>query len=155
MTQLITGSSKTYTHNTGLSCCFRQWKAKSHCNLLHGYALQVHIDFECYLVDDKNWCVDFGSLKPFKAWLEQIFDHTTLVAFDDPNMDWYNQAISRNMINMIIVPATGCEAFSKLIYEWLSAWLESQPEYSKRVYIERVIVSEHSGNSGFTRRNHE
>ena len=33
-------STKTYGHEEGLSCCFRQWRAThSHCRLLHGYAL--------------------------------------------------------------------------------------------------------------------
>lgn len=151
MSQFITGSTKTYTHNTGLSCCFRQWRAESHCNMLHGYALQVQVDFECFDVDDKNWVVDFGGLKPFKTWLERMFDHTTLVACDDPDIDWFNQASSRDMINMKIVHATGCEAFSKLIFEWLVSWLRSQPEYDTRVTIVKVVVSEHAGNSGYSR----
>lgn len=119
--------------------------------MLHGYALQVHIDFECYSVDDKNWCVDFGSLKPFKAWLEEMFDHTLIVAKDDPRLDILRSLGQTGVADLRIVEATGCEAFSKLIYDWLSEWLETQPEYAKRVYVQKVIVSEHAGNSGFTR----
>ena len=32
-------STKTYGNDVGLSCTFRQWKADSHCNKLHGYSL--------------------------------------------------------------------------------------------------------------------
>ena len=32
-------SSKTYGHEIGLSAAFRQWRAQSHCRLIHGYAL--------------------------------------------------------------------------------------------------------------------
>ena len=38
-------SGKTYGHNTGHSCAFRQWRADSHCNLIHGYALQFELEF--------------------------------------------------------------------------------------------------------------
>ena len=30
---------KTYGNETGHSCAFRQWRAESHCNLIHGYGL--------------------------------------------------------------------------------------------------------------------
>ena len=38
-------SGKTYSHATGHSCAFRQWRADSHCNLIHGYALQFELKF--------------------------------------------------------------------------------------------------------------
>ena len=148
---LITGSSKTYTHSVGLSCCFRQWRAKSHCNMLHGYALQVEVEFEG-VPDNKNWIVDFGSLKPFKAWLEDTFDHRTLVALDDPHIDLYTQMHHLGMINMRPVDATGCEAFSRMIFNWLNAWILGNAEYRGRVEVMKVVVREHEGNSGYTRR---
>ena len=40
-------STKTYNHNVGLSCCFRQWRAKdSHCQYLHGYSISVRFNFK-------------------------------------------------------------------------------------------------------------
>ena len=80
-------SGKTYTHSTGHSCAFRQWRADSHCNLIHGYALQFELQFGSIALDDKNWVVDFGGLKELKEWLKHMFDHTYLVAEDDPEMD--------------------------------------------------------------------
>ena len=68
-------STKTYGHNIGLSACFRQPKAHSHCRFLHGYSLQFKFTFGCSELDNKNWAVDFGGLKPLKAWLEDMFDH--------------------------------------------------------------------------------
>src|SRR3712207_1057849 len=74
-------STKTYDHNEGLSCCFRQWRATdSHCSLLHGYALSFRFVFACSELDERNWCYDFGALKPVRAWLKSMFDHTMLVA---------------------------------------------------------------------------
>lgn len=148
---LVTGSSKTYVHSTGLSCCFRQWKAKSHCNMLHGYALQVEVKFEGD-PDAKNWIVDFGSLKPFKAYLEKMFDHTLIVAKDDPEIQLFNVLHIKKLADVRVVEATGCEAFSKMILEWLALWLRTNPEYADRnIRVKEVVVREHAGNSGYTR----
>ena len=70
-------STKTYDHNEGLSCAFRQWRADSHCNLIHGYALGFEITFEAEELDDRNWVIDFGDLGVLKKWLKEMFDHTT------------------------------------------------------------------------------
>ena len=67
-------SGKTYSHSTGHSCAFRQWRADSHCNLIHGYALQFEFTFGGNELDDSNWIVDFGGLKPLKEWLKYMFD---------------------------------------------------------------------------------
>ena len=63
-------STKHYGHNIGLSAVFRQPNADhSHCHLLHGYSLAFTFTFGCNELDNKNWAVDFGGLKPLKAWL--------------------------------------------------------------------------------------
>lgn len=69
-------SSKTYGHERGLSCAFRQPTATSHCNMIHGYALSFQFTFGCGALDENNWVVDFGGLKELKEWLEFSFDHT-------------------------------------------------------------------------------
>ena len=40
--------------------------------------------FESDTLDDRNWVMDFGGLKAFKDWAEYMFDHTLVVAQDDP-----------------------------------------------------------------------
>lgn len=40
-------STKTYGHEVGLSCAFRQCRATHfHCRYLHGYAFSIHLEFE-------------------------------------------------------------------------------------------------------------
>ena len=81
-------STKTYGHNIGLSAVFRQPNADhSHCHLLHGYSLQFKFTFGCSELDNKNWAVDFGGLKPLKKWLEDSFDHKTCIDEADPMKD--------------------------------------------------------------------
>lgn len=147
---IVYGSTKTYTHSIGLSACFRQWRAQSHCRFMHGYSLQVKVVFEADRLDERNWVVDFGSLKSFKGWLEDTFDHKTLVATDDPSLDTFLSLEEQALIQLRIVPDTGCEAFSRMIYEYLEGWLKDNG-YSPRVRLKSVEVSEHGGNSAYVR----
>jgi 6-pyruvoyltetrahydropterin/6-carboxytetrahydropterin synthase len=139
--------TKTYGHEIGLSCCFRQWRAKSHCRFLHGYALAVTVEFEAEVLDERNWVVDFGSLKSFKGWLVDMFDHKLLVAEDDPCLYVFKQLESadRDLAEVVVVPATGCEAFAKLIYDYAERWLYEEFLVSN-VKVTSVEVREHGAN---------
>lgn len=139
-------SSKTYGHDIGLSACFRQWRADSHCNLLHGYALSVHLEFEADELDARNWVVDFGSLKSFKQQLVDTFDHKLLVAQDDPELETFRAMQTLKLAEIVVVPATGCEAFAKLIYEGAQLWLKDAG-YAPRVRMHSVTVREHGANA--------
>lgn len=139
-------STKTFGHDVGLSACFRQWRAESHCRLLHGYALAVHFVFATNELDVRNWVVDFGSLKSLRGWLEGTFDHTLLVAEDDPYASEFSRLATMGLAKVVRVPATGCEAFAKLIYEATDVWLKDNG-YAPRCWLERVEVREHGANS--------
>ena len=139
-------STKTYEHNVGLSACFRQWRAESHCRFLHGYALKVKFIFEATELDVRNWAVDFGSLKPLKGWLEDLLDHKTLVAMDDPMADKFHELHTLGLIQMVPVPSTGCEATARIIFDYTEGWLKDAG-YAPRVSLRSVEVAEHGGNS--------
>lgn len=139
-------STKTYGHEIGLSCAFRQWRAESHCRLLHGYAIAVKFEFAAADLDERNWVVDFGSLKSLKGMLEDNFDHKLLVAEDDPELDTITALAGLGIADVIVVPATGCEAFAKMIYEATVVWLGDNG-YKPRVGLYSVEVREHGANS--------
>lgn len=139
-------STKTYGHEIGLSACFRQWRAESHCRLLHGYALAVKFEFEAVALDVRNWVVDFGSLKSLKGMLEDTFDHTLLVAEDDPMKDELCMLAGLGLARVVVVPATGCEAFARMIYEATEVWLADNG-YAPRCRLVSVEVREHGANS--------
>lgn len=139
-------STKTYGHELGFSCAFRQWKADSHCSKLHGYALAFKFIFECWELDARNWCVDFGGLKSLRSILEDTFDHTCVVAEDDPHLDWFKQGDSLGTLRLVVVPAGGCEKFAEMVYEVAEQWLKDAG-YSDRVNLVSVEVSEHGANS--------
>ena len=139
-------STKTFGHNLGLSACFRQHRAHSHCNLLHGYALAIRLEFEAVELDCRGWVVDFGSMKSLKAMLEGTFDHKLLVAEDDPMKDELCALQGLGLADVVVVPSTGCESFAYLIYECVKVWLKDNG-YSPRCSIVSVEVSEHGANS--------
>jgi 6-pyruvoyltetrahydropterin/6-carboxytetrahydropterin synthase len=137
---------KTYGANEGWSCTFRQHLADSHCHFLHGYALGFAITFECSDLDARNWCYDFGDLKSIKAWLQDTFDHKTLVAEDDPMLALFQDMAGNGLIDMRIVPAVGCEKFAELVWHHVSAHLRHS-DYHPRVRLVSVKVAEHMGNA--------
>lgn len=139
-------STKTYGHNEGLSCCFRQWRAiHSHCHLMHGYALSFHFVFASQTLDERNWCFDFGGLKPVRAWLHHMFDHTALVAEDDPELPVFHGLADRDLIDLRVLPAVGCEATARQVHDFVNQFIEE--ESAGRVWLESVEVREHAGNS--------
>ncbi len=144
-------STKTFGHELGLSCAFRQWKANSHCHFIHGYAIAVVLTFAAEELDHRNWVVDFGSLKSLKGILEDNFDHKLLVAEDDPQKDEICGLAALGVAEVIVVPATGCEAFAQMIFEVAEIWLKDNG-YSPRCTISQVEVKEHGANSAIYRR---
>jgi 6-pyruvoyltetrahydropterin/6-carboxytetrahydropterin synthase len=139
-------STKTYDHNEGLSCCFRQWRAvHSHCHLMHGYALAFKFVFAANELDEKNWCVDFGGLKDVKQWLHELFDHTMIVAQDDPYLPTFQLLAASNLVDLRILPAVGCEAVAHFVFSHVNAVVCEKTE--GRVWLESVEVREHGGNS--------
>ena len=53
---------RSYKRFIGYSTAFRQWKADSHCKLIHGYSLGFRFVFEAERLDKRNWVYDFGDL---------------------------------------------------------------------------------------------
>lgn len=137
-------SWKTYGHDIGLSVAFRQWRAQSHCRYIHGYAIKVHLEFQGDILDERNWIVDFGSLKSLKGWLEDTFDHKLLVAIDDPKISIFRELHIAGLCNLREVPATGCEAMARMIYEYADQWLKDNG-YTQ-VILHHVDVHEHGAN---------
>ena len=138
-------STKTYNHNIGLSCAFRQWRAKhSHCKYLHGYALSVRLNFKGKL-NDRNWVYDFGDLKFVKEFLQNTFDHKTVVAEDDPELETFRELKEKGLIQLVVIPHVGCEKFAEYICKQLATTIEVNT--NERVKLMSVEVREHSGNS--------
>jgi 6-pyruvoyltetrahydropterin/6-carboxytetrahydropterin synthase len=138
----------------GFSTVFRQWRAEgTHCRFLHGYGVSFRVWFEGDL-DERNWVWDFGGMKRAngtidgknpKEWMDYMFDHTTIVAEDDPGLSGFKTMDQLGIIQLRIIPAVGAEQFSKYIYEKLNAFV--QEETGGRVSVARVEFMEHAKNT--------
>ena len=129
------------------SCAFRQWRAThSHCRFLHGYQLKAKLWFGASSLDDKNWCVDFGGLKELKAKLQHVFDHTTTVAADDPELVTFEELDKKGIIQLrVLEKGVGIERVAEVVYSIANNYIKSLT--SGRCWVDKVEVFEHEENS--------
>lgn len=89
-----------------LNCVYRDWKqapgAKSY---LHGYCLTVTVG-----------CENEDGLEEFETWLREWFDHTVLVAHNDPFGALF-AGLPNTTARVKNVDTVGCDAWAKMIYE--------------------------------------
>lgn len=137
-------STKTYRHLGPVA--YRQWRADSHCNNIHGYALSFHFEFESDTLDARNWVVDFGGLKPLKALLEDWFDHTLLVATDDPMRDELLRLGELKLAKITEVEKTGCEGIADFLYEYVNTVFLPTYGWKDTVWCSKVEVRETDSN---------
>jgi 6-pyruvoyltetrahydropterin/6-carboxytetrahydropterin synthase len=124
-------STKSFFH---MPCAHRQWRDTGHCRFVHGYDRSVHLVFDCESLDDKMWVMDFGGLKPVRAFLEDLFDHTLLINQDDPELPFFRDMESRGLCKLRILPNIGMEGSSKYIADWIEPWLAEQTGSRVRLY---------------------
>lgn len=128
---------------------YRQWRADSHCNLIHGYALSFKFEFGTNELDVRNWAVDYGSLKPLKSLLEEWFDHTLLVAVDDPEYETFKMLHEKKLAKIVEVERTGCEGLADFLYNYVNEILLKDLGYSDRCWCTRVEVRETGANMAY------
>ena len=140
----------------GFSTVFRQWKAETtHCRFVHGYGISFKVYFEGDL-DDRNWVWDFGGMKRAKtqidgmspkAWMDHMFDHTMIIAEDDPELQAFKQMDAAGVAQVRIIPATGAEKFAEYIYTKLNVFVKKETE--GRVKVTKVKFAEHGKNAAY------
>ena len=121
----------------GFSCVFRQWKAETtHCKYVHGYGVSFKVWFEGDL-DERNWVWDFGGMKRAKgeidgmnpkAWMDYMFDHTMIIAEDDPFIESFKLMDQAGAAQIRILPAVGAEKFAEYIYNKLQEFVNTETE---------------------------
>jgi 6-pyruvoyltetrahydropterin/6-carboxytetrahydropterin synthase len=138
----------------GYSTIFRQWRAEgTHCRFIHGYGVSFRIWFEGEL-DEKNWVWDFGGMKRAegkidgmnpKEWMDYMFDHTCLVAEDDPGINGFKTMDGLGVVQLRLLPAVGAEQFAKFIYDKVNPFIIE--ETAGRVKVSKVEFMENNKNS--------
>jgi 6-pyruvoyltetrahydropterin/6-carboxytetrahydropterin synthase len=146
-------SSKVFD---GFSTVFRQHNAgNTHCRFIHGYGISFKVYFEGEL-DDRNWVWDFGGMKRAttlidgkqpKAWMDYMFDHTLIVAEDDPWLEAFKQMGDSQVAQVRVIPSTGAEKFAEYIYHKLNEFVKA--ETVNRVKVIKVKFIEYEKNAAY------
>lgn len=146
-------SSKVFD---GFSTVFRQHAAKeTHCRFVHGYGVSFKVYFEGDL-DHRNWVWDFGGMKRAKnkidgktpkAWMDYMFDHTLIVADDDPFKNAFIEMGEAGVAQVRIIPATGAEKFAEYVFNKINEFVKKETD--GRVKVVKVKFMEHNKNAAY------
>jgi len=137
------------------STVFRQWQAEgTHCRFLHGYAIEFKVTFQGDL-DERNWVWDFGGMKRAntkidgmspKEWMDYMFDHTVVIANDDPEKVFFENLDAKGVIQLRLMDGpVGAERFAEFIYKKLNEFVRI--ETKGRVHVQRVEFFENKKNT--------
>ncbi|MFD6517041.1 6-pyruvoyl tetrahydropterin synthase family protein [Rhodococcus sp. NPDC060176] len=129
-----------------LPCCHRSWAHDGKCRFLHGYERSFEVEFACSALDSvTGFVIDFGALKDVRALLNRQFDHTTLVAENDPDRQLFEELDSRGVIDLRVMKHTGMEGAAAWVTEEAGRLVREASD--GRVWICRVTARECRKNS--------
>ena len=101
----------------------------SHCQLLHGYAVEFKVWFESIepleekQLDEMNWIMDYGGFKEqpvgngLKAWMDHMWDHTLLIEKDDPQLETFVYMQELGLCHLRIMDKIGAESAAKMVFD--------------------------------------
>ncbi|MEC9391373.1 MAG: 6-carboxytetrahydropterin synthase [Myxococcota bacterium] len=138
----IIESSKTFRN---FPCAHRRFRHDGHCAWVHGYSRSFTLWFRTNEVTDNGFVMDFGKLKPVKAWLEDTFDHTLLLDTGDPLIPQFRAIEEQGGCKLVVYDDVGMEGTCAYVKDWVDRWLEA--ETGGRVWLHSVEVRENDKNS--------
>lgn len=127
----------------------RNWRAKTHCALIHGYARTVEITLACDQLDEHDWVMDLGNLRVVQNFLQEQWDHRLLVSDDDPLLEEFKKleklgALHLNVLDHAKGWGPSLEQSCIFIYDHI------QPEIDKvtsgRCWISKIEIWEKTAN---------
>jgi len=80
-----------------------------------------------------------------KEWMDYMFDHTLIVAEDDPYLEGFKAMGEHGLTQTRVIPATGAEQFAKYIYDKINTFVQEETE--GRVKVKRVEFMENAKNT--------
>jgi len=79
--------------------------------------------------------------------MDYMFDHTVVIADDDPEIDKFLKLHTAGIIQLRIIEATGAEKFSEYIFNKLNDFVHTETE--GRVRVTKVKFMEHGKNAAY------
>jgi 6-pyruvoyltetrahydropterin/6-carboxytetrahydropterin synthase len=89
--------------------------------------------------------VDFGGLKPLKAWLEDSFDHKLALDKADPHLVKFQELEALGLAEIRIFDGVGAEKFAEHAFIFADALIREKT--NNRCYCVKVECAEHGANS--------
>lgn len=131
---------------------YKQWRADTACSQVHGYSYSMKFYFGANELDKRGWVCDYGGLKELKQVLKDQFDHRTLIAHDDPDLEKFKQLEKDGILKLTIMPGMGCEMLADMLYKYINSVYI--PDYlgkveADRIWCYKVEVRETQSNMAF------
>ena len=139
---MIFESSKTYRN---YPCSHRRHRHDGHCAHIHGYSRSFTFWFRCSERTENGFVMDFGKLKPVKAWLEERFDHTLLLDAADPLLSRFRELEAHGACKLTIFEDVGMEGTAEYVMAYVGGWVSEAT--GGRVWLHSVEVRENDKNS--------
>ena len=112
---------------------------------LHGYERTFEVEFACAETEPgTGLVVDRDSLKEVRATLRYQFDHTTLIAGDDPQRDLFELLAERGVIDLRIMDNTGMEGSAAWVFDTAERIIALAT--GGRVWVSRIEAHESRNN---------
>ena len=74
-----------------------------------------------------------------------MFDHTYLLASDDPEFETFQMLADKKLIDLRVVGSTGCERFAEQAFDEAERIVNDIS--NGRCWVQKVTVKEHDANS--------
>lgn len=141
--------TKLFSPDKGYSCAFRNWHATSHCRFIHGYDLRFEVTFASDHLDSRGWVVDFGYFGEIKKALDYQYDHTLIVAEDDPKLLFLTALYENSIADVRTIPEVSIECFAVDFWYTCDRWLKGPdgPSKDRNVKCIKTTVYENGSNS--------
>jgi 6-pyruvoyltetrahydropterin/6-carboxytetrahydropterin synthase len=89
--------------------------------------------------------VDFGGLKPLKKWLEDNFDHKTVIDRDDPFLYKFAELENMGLCEVVVMDGVGAEKFAEHAYNKAHELVHEMS--NGRCWVVSAECAEHGANS--------
>ena len=91
--------------HTGIVVSDLEKSKNFYCNLL-GFKVKKEMD-------EHGWVVGFGDLKKLEKYLLEMYDHTMIIAKDDPELGTFQELHEKGLCDLRIVPEASLESSAK------------------------------------------
>lgn len=101
-----------------LPCCHRSWANPGRRFFLHGCERTFEVEFACAETEPgTGLVVERDAVAEIRMALRYQFDHTTVIAEDDPQRDLFELLAERGVIDLRIMGNTGLEGSAAWVFE--------------------------------------